>query len=102
MTAIATGKGIEISIKIDFDAVDATTKEIRYTKPDNTTGKWSNPLVTYVLENTQHYLRYITQSTSDINAPGVWYFQAHVIGQGYDLFGDKVRYTFDPKMTGTF
>lgn len=101
--AIINEIGLEISIKIDLDVSDYTSLELRYTKPDETVGKWTDADgVDYVLENTQHFIRYITQTTTDIDQEGSWYFQVRAIGQGYDLYGTKARYTFKDKMTGSF
>ena len=101
--AIITEVGLEVSIKIDLDVSDYTALELRYTKPDGTTGKWTDADgVDYVLENTQHFIRYTTQAVDDVDQNGVWYFQVRATGPAYDLYGTKARYTFDPKMTGTF
>lgn len=101
--AIINEIGLEISVKIDLDVSDYTSLELRYTKPDATVGSWTNADgVTYVLENTQHFIRYITQATTDVDQQGVWYFQVRAIGQGYDLYGTRARYTFEEKMPGAF
>ena len=100
--AIINEVGLEISIKVDIDLSDNTSLELRYTKPDGSTGKWINPLVTYVLDNTQHFVRYTTQNTTDVDQAGIWYFQVRAIGNGYDLYGTRARYTFAEKMAGTF
>ena len=101
--AIINEIGLEISVKIDIDVSDYTSLELRYTKPDDSVGKWTEAVgVDYVLENTQHFIRYTTQNITDIDQEGVWYFQVRAIGPGYDLYGTKARYTFKDKMAGSF
>jgi len=101
--AIINSIGVEISIKIDLDVADNTAIELRYTKPDATVGKWVKADgVDYVLDNTQHFIRYTTTSVDDIDQKGVWYFQVRVTGPGYDLYGTRARYTFEELMPGTY
>lgn len=101
--AIINSIGVEVSIKVGIDISNASTLDIRYTKPDGTVGKWQlSDGVAYELEDSEHYVRFTTTLTTQIDESGTWNFQVYAVGFGYELYGTKVNYKFSEKMDGSF
>ena len=101
--AIINNKGVQVSIKVGLDINAATTLEIRFTKPDETVGKWDiADGVAYALDGGEHFVQFTTDDTAQIDQEGKWIFQVYAVGTGYELYGTEVGYKFSDKMAGSF
>ena len=74
--------GFELILDTTLELEDVTHAEILYRKPSGETGAWSA-----YAEGT-HVVHVV--GDGELDEAGVWVFQAHVVGIGYELFGDKV------------
>lgn len=81
----AIGVVITLTILDEAGAVrnvsSATTKEIVFEKPDNTT---VTKTATFTTNGTDGKI-YYTTATNDLDLAGLWQIQARVAGTGYDI-----------------
>jgi hypothetical protein len=78
--------GTEIILDAKEDISTATTVEIRYKKPDGTTGAWTGA----VYDTTKG--RYVTVS-GDLDQAGSWYLQLYVVLPSWSGHGETVAVT---------
>jgi hypothetical protein len=71
------GDTLKLSLATGVDLSGYDTLEIAFQRPDGTTGVW-----TAAMDSTDHTQMAYTTSTTDLNMPGVWFVQAHVVGSG--------------------
>jgi hypothetical protein len=69
-----------LTLETGIDISAASTKQIKYKKPDGTTGNW-----TATLQGTTQ-LKY-QMDNDDLNIAGMWTFQAYVVIGGLDAYG---------------
>ena len=81
----ATGKKIVCRCYIDISA--ATTKQIKYEKPDGTDGAWD------ASEETTTSLSYTTTAATDLNIAGDWKFQPYVVTPTWTEHGEIDKLT---------
>lgn len=77
-------EGTEILLDTGQNITAATTKQIKYKKPDGTTGAW----VATVVSNTQ--LRYIA-ITGDFDIIGEYLLQAYIVLPSWQGHGDVAK-----------
>ena len=73
--------GFEIFIETQLDLDTATTLEIKYKKPDGSSGTFTavKETKTAPRSNTRYGLKYITTAVGDLDQAGDWEVQAHVV-----------------------
>jgi hypothetical protein len=80
----------QIGVLIELDTQDnltgATKAEIRYYKPDKSTGAWTGTIVGTKIT------RLISLNT-DLDIAGNWLLQAYAEGSGWALLGETVNMT---------
>ena len=76
----ATGQKIVLECGVDITA--ATTKQIKYQKPDGTASNW-----TAAQESTTS-ISYTTTAATDLNIDGSWKFQAYVVTPTWAKHGE--------------
>lgn len=74
--------GRKFILDADENITTATVVELRYIKPDGTTGTWSGSV-----ENLK-YAFYITQDANDLDQTGTWRVQLYVEIDGAKIHGD--------------
>ena len=77
------GQKIILSVGVDISA--ATTRQIKYRKPDGTTGAWT------AIEESTTSISYTTTAVTDLNISGTWQLQAYVITPSWTTHGEIVR-----------
>lgn len=87
MGKIYTGQiGLLIELDTLIDLTNATTLEIKYRRPDRTTGAF-----TATADGTK--IVYTTTSAEDLPEAGeTWKLQAHAAGTGWDFLGETVDF----------
>ena len=76
----AIGQKIVLDVGVDISA--ATTKQIKYQKPNGTTGNWT------AAEETTTSISYTTTAATDLDVDGTWRFQAYVITSSWTKHGE--------------
>jgi len=61
--------GFQIFIATGVNVEAATTKKIRYRKPDNTEGEW---VASATSKNSLYGVEYVTTADTDIDQAGTW------------------------------
>lgn len=79
--------GTDIILETGKALAGATLLNIKYQKPDGTTGSWTGTI------DTATKVKY-TLSSGDIDQAGVWTFQAYVEVAGGKWYGQTARLTF--------
>jgi len=73
--------GLPIALECGTDITAATTRQIKYRKPDGTTGTWT------AVQATSTKISYTTVA-GDMNFSGDIYLQAYVVTPSWTLYGD--------------
>lgn len=81
----------DLILDTNVNLSSATTTNIKYTKPDGTQGTFSGT----AYETTK--VKYEVQA-NDLNAVGVWKFQAVVVIGGRIGYGEIIPITIDAKL----
>jgi hypothetical protein len=89
MSAFQTQGYYLLTLETGINIASAAVREIRYKKPNGTTGAWSADLVgttqiSYQMDNT------------DLDVAGNWRVQAYVLIGGLNAFGDVVNIEVKP------
>ena len=79
----AIGQVIVLDVGVNISA--ATTKRIKYEKPDGTTGYWT------AAEESSTSISYTTTAASDLNIKGTWKLQAYVVTSSWAKHGEIGR-----------
>ena len=87
-TPIVGTIGLKISVAVGLDVSGAQTKELKYMKPDGTTGTFSG---LYEFAGGDHRVYYVTTSANDIDQEGRWTFQAYVESGINRFHGTQVK-----------
>ena len=82
---------IDIILDTGQDLTSATVTNIKYIKPDETTGTWTGA----AYDTTK--IKYEVQS-GDLDDIGLWTLQAVVVIGGRTGYGDKVKMQVDEKL----
>ena len=92
------GTILEIAVEDSDGAVDcsgATTKEVKLEKPDNTTV--TKPLG-FKTDGTDGVLTWTTTLASDLDQPGVWSAQVHIVLPSGEFRSSWDTFTVDPNL----
>ena len=89
MSAHVLDIGTLIKIDVQMSVQDATKLEIRYKKPDKTTGAWTAQIFGV---NEPSVLSYTIQA-GDLDQPGVWELQPYVESPNWTGTGQSVNLT---------
>ena len=81
----------DLILDTNVDVSTATTTDIKYTKPDGTTGTWTGA----AYETTK--IKYEVQ-TDDLDDVGIWKFQTIVTIGGRTGYGEIVQVQVDSKL----
>lgn len=65
---------LEIILNTSLDLTGVSTSLIKYRKPSGETGEW----VASIVDTVKGIIRYIVQSSTDIDETGLWVLWAHV------------------------
>lgn len=84
MSAFVTQGYYLLTLETGINISSATTMQIKYRKPNGTTGAW-----TADLEGTTQ-MKY-QMSNSDLDVAGNWVIQAYIVIGGLYGFGEKVN-----------
>lgn len=77
--------GQKIILNVGVDISTATTRRIKYLKPDGTEGYWS------AAEESTTSISYTTTAATDLNIAGTWRLQAYVVTPSWTTHGEMVR-----------
>lgn len=77
--------GQKIILDVGVDITAATTKQIKYKKPNGPTQVWT------ATEETSTSISYTTTAASDIRGPGMWLLQAYIVTPTWTDHGDVDR-----------
>lgn len=86
MSVFKGSVGLEIPLDVGTTITGATTLQIKYRKPDGTSGAWT------ATEKTSTSISYTTVS-GDLDFTGDIKLQAYVVTATWTLYGDIVRLT---------
>lgn len=78
--------GVLIELDTQDSLVGATKTEIRYRKPDKSTGAWEG-----TVDGTK--IVYLIDDDEVLNLSGSWLLQAYAEGPGWALLGETVTLT---------
>lgn len=79
----AIGQKIILNVEADISA--ATTRQIKYEKPDGTSGYWT------AVEESTTSISYTTTAATDLNLDGNWELQAYVVTPAWTDHGNIAR-----------
>jgi hypothetical protein len=82
MYAYQGAVGLKIILNVGADVSSATTKHIKYLKPDGTIGYWEAE------EESITSISYTTTSSSDLDIKGLWRLQAYVVTPTWENYGE--------------
>jgi len=74
---------IILNVGVNIDA--STTRQIKYRKPDGTSGYFAATL------ESSTSISYTTTSTADLNIKGSWKLQAYIVTPTWTNHGDIIR-----------
>lgn len=80
MSKVFQGQNYRLYISVDADITGVQTAEIKYQKPDTTTGQW---IATVESETTGRIYYDVTAANND--AAGVWKFWAYITFSNGDI-----------------
>lgn len=87
----ALGKKIVLNVGVDISA--ATTRQIKYEKPDGTTGYWT------AVEESTTSISYTTTAATDLDDKGNWKLQAYIVTPTWTDHGNIARMTVKETLT---
>jgi len=79
----ALGKKIVLNVGIDISA--ATTRQIKYEKPDGTTSYWT------AIEESTTSISFTTTAATDLDLDGNWKLQAYIVTPTWTDHGNITR-----------
>jgi len=84
--------GVQFKLNATIDLSSQTTLQIKYQKPDKTTGFWVATV------SGTNYAVYTTKTENDLDDPGTWILQIYVITPTYTAHGKKALVYVEPSV----
>jgi hypothetical protein len=88
MSIFISDVGVQIKLYTGVDISAATTANVRYKKPDASTGSWTGASA------STYYVTYTT-TAGVLDQNGDWEFQAYVVTPAFTKHGGKLKVFID-------